>query len=121
VLTVLPDSGGTPRPGHTYTEYKQLLCSLYITHTANEEPVKIQYNVWFQCLVPIYVFLEMKLCSLVIPKTELYCSVSHFHVSVIDLNISRIGLLILLQTNQIGRLILGICSQIHKYRNWELF
>jgi hypothetical protein len=36
-------------------------------YTANEGPVRIQY----QCLVPIYVFPEMKLCSLVISKTEL--------------------------------------------------
>jgi hypothetical protein len=35
--------------------------------TANEGPVKIQY----QCLVPIYVFPEMNLRSLVISKTEL--------------------------------------------------
>jgi hypothetical protein len=43
-------------------------------HTANEEPVRIQYK----CLVPIYVLLEMKLCSLVISKTELLCSLSQF-------------------------------------------
>ena len=35
--------------------------------TANEGPVRIQYK----CLVPIYVFLEMKLRGLVIPKTKL--------------------------------------------------
>jgi hypothetical protein len=35
--------------------------------TANEGPVKIQYK----CLVPIYVFPEMKLRGLVISKTEL--------------------------------------------------
>jgi hypothetical protein len=36
-------------------------------HTENEGPVRIQYR----CLVPIYVFPEMKLYSLVISKTEL--------------------------------------------------
>jgi hypothetical protein len=36
-------------------------------YTANEGPVRIQYK----CLVPIYVFPEMKLRSLVISKTEL--------------------------------------------------
>jgi hypothetical protein len=35
-------------------------------HTANEGPVRIQYN----RLVPIYVFPEMKLHSLIISKTE---------------------------------------------------
>jgi hypothetical protein len=35
--------------------------------TANEGAVRIQ----FQCLVPIYVFPEMKLRSLLISKTEL--------------------------------------------------
>ncbi len=34
---------------------------------ANEGPVRIQYK----CLVPIYLFSEMKLCSLLISKTEL--------------------------------------------------
>ena len=38
-------------------------------YTANEGPVRIQYK----CLVPIYVFPEMKLRSLLISKTELYC------------------------------------------------
>jgi hypothetical protein len=37
------------------------------TCTANEGPVGILYN----CLVPIYVFPEMKLRVLVISKTEL--------------------------------------------------
>jgi hypothetical protein len=35
--------------------------------TANEGPMRIQYK----CLVPIYVFSEMKLCSLLITKREL--------------------------------------------------
>ncbi len=35
--------------------------------TANEGRVRIQYK----CLVPIYVFPEMKLCSILISKTEL--------------------------------------------------
>jgi hypothetical protein len=42
--------------------------------TANEGPVRIRYKCW----VPIYVFPEMKLCCLVISKTELECSVSLF-------------------------------------------
>jgi hypothetical protein len=37
------------------------------SHTAKEGPVRIQYK----CLVPTYVFPEMKLCSLIISKTEL--------------------------------------------------
>ncbi len=35
-------------------------------HTANEGPVRIQYK----CLVPIYVFPEMKLCNLLISKMQ---------------------------------------------------
>ncbi len=38
-----------------------------IIHSANEEPVRIQYK----CLVPICVFPEMKLCGRFISKTEL--------------------------------------------------
>ncbi len=43
-------------------------------YTAYEGPVRIQYK----CLVPIYVFPEMKLCSLLISKAESECSVSQF-------------------------------------------
>jgi hypothetical protein len=39
----------------------------YFKCTANEGQVRIQYK----CLVPIYVFPLMNLCSLVISKTEL--------------------------------------------------
>ncbi len=49
----------------------QKACTMYI---ANEGPVRIQYK----CLVPIYVFPEMELYSLVISKTELKCSVFQF-------------------------------------------
>jgi hypothetical protein len=47
--------------------------------TAHEGPVRIQYK----CLVPIYVFPEMKQDGLVISKTELQCSVSQFPHSCI--------------------------------------
>ncbi len=36
-------------------------------YTANEGPVRIQYK----CLVPIYVYPEIKFSGLVISKTEL--------------------------------------------------
>jgi hypothetical protein len=67
-------------------------------HTANEGPVRILYI----CLVPIYVFPEMKLCGLVISKKELKCSVSQFPNSCIceQFIYSRIGLPILLQLNR---------------------
>jgi hypothetical protein len=71
--------------------------SKVILYTANEGPVRIQYK----CLVPIYVFPEIKLCRLVISKTEVQSIVlspnSYTHISVRDLYISRIGLSILLQ------------------------
>ncbi len=39
-------------------------------NTANEGPVRIQYK----CLDPIYVYTEMKLCNLLISKTEfMFC------------------------------------------------
>ncbi len=65
--------------------------------TANEGPVRIQYK----CLVPIYVFPEMKLRGLAIPKQN-YNVLSpnfHIHVSVSDFYIPGIGLPILLQPN----------------------
>jgi hypothetical protein len=42
------------------------VCTVVSTYTANEGPVKIQYK----CLASIYVFPEMKLCTLLIFKTE---------------------------------------------------
>jgi hypothetical protein len=85
-----------------------------ITHTANEEPVRIQYK----CLVPIYVFPEIKL---LFPKQNYYVlsSSSYSHTSVRNLYISRIGLPILLQGNMwtdagyINR------SHTHKCGNWD--
>ncbi len=43
------------------------LCPHNLLYTANEGLVRIQYK----CLVPIYVFPEMKLQGLIISKTEL--------------------------------------------------
>jgi hypothetical protein len=66
----------------------------YGNHTAKEGMVRIQYK----CLVPIYVFLEIKLSF---PK-QIYTVLSlsfYTHMSVRDLYISRIGLPILLQGN----------------------
>jgi hypothetical protein len=63
-------------------------------YTAKEGLVRIQYK----CLVPIYVFPEMKLLfskqnyKVLSPST-------YTHISVRDLYISRIGLPILLQGN----------------------
>jgi hypothetical protein len=56
--------------------------------------VKIQYK----CLIPIYVFPEMKL---LFPKHNynVLSPSSYTHISVRDLYISRIGLPILLQGN----------------------
>jgi hypothetical protein len=62
--------------------------------TANEGPVRIQYK-W---LVPIYVFPEMKLLF-PIQNYNVLSPSSYTHISVRDLNISRIGLPILLQGN----------------------
>jgi hypothetical protein len=63
-------------------------------YTANEGPVRIQYK----CLVPIYVFPEMKLLFLKQNFNVLFPS-SYTHIPVIDLYISRIGLPILLEGN----------------------
>ncbi len=67
---------------------------LRLWHTANEGPVRIQYK----CLVPIYVYPEMKL---LFPKQNfnVLSPSSYIHISVRDLHISGIGLHILLQEN----------------------
>jgi hypothetical protein len=74
-------------------------------HTANEGPERIQYK----CLVPIYVFPEIKL---LFPKQNYnVLSPSSFtYISVRDLYISRIGLPILLQ--EISGPILGIYNSL---------
>jgi hypothetical protein len=61
--------------------------------TANEGPVRIQYK----CLVPIYVFQEMKLIFQY--NYNVLSPSSYTHISVRDLYISRIGLPILLPGN----------------------
>ncbi len=63
-------------------------------YTANGGPVRILYK----CLVPIYVFPEMKL---LFPKQNynVLSLSSYIHKSVRDLYIYRIGLPILLQGN----------------------
>ncbi len=95
----------------TFTRYRIYGTLLYYIHansmcvstiscgilcTANEGSVRIQ----FKCLVPIYVFPEMKL---LFSKTELQYNVlspsSYIHISLGDLYFSRIGLPILLQGN----------------------
>jgi hypothetical protein len=60
-------------------------------YTANEGLVRIQYK----CLVPIYVFLEIKLFFPKLNYNVLSPS-SYTQISVRDLYISRIGLPILL-------------------------
>ncbi len=68
-------------------------------HTTMEGAVRIQYK----CLVPIYVFPEMKLrAALLFPKQNcnIMCPNFHIHVSVSNLYIPRIGLPILLQPNR---------------------
>ncbi len=51
----------------TYVYEKEWGTTIVSLHTANEGPMRIQYK----CLVPIYVFQEMKLYGLIISKTEL--------------------------------------------------
>ena len=62
----------------------------------------------------------MKLRGLVISKTELYCSVSsfHLHVSVSDLYIPRIGLPFFLQPNR--QTDPGNTKIAHRYTNVEI-
>jgi hypothetical protein len=66
--------------------------------TANEGPVKIQYN----CLVPIFMYSQKWNCAAsLFPKHNynVLSPNSYTHISVRDLYISRIGLSILLQPN----------------------
>jgi hypothetical protein len=82
---------------HILYGWVRLIVSLRLiswTCAANEGPVKIQYK----CLVPIYIFPEMKL---LFPKHNynVLSPSSYTHKSVRDLYISRIGLPILLQEN----------------------
>jgi hypothetical protein len=78
---------------------------------AGENPI------YCKCLVPIYVFTEMKL---LFPK-QIYSVLSpssYIHISVTDLYISRIGLLTLLQGNFMSHP--GIISIAHRPMNVEI-
>ncbi len=81
--------GGRPMQG------KSISISWDNPFVANEGPVRIQYK---EGLIPIYVFIEMKL---LFPKQNynVLSPSSYTHISVRDLYISRIGLPILLQEN----------------------
>jgi hypothetical protein len=97
----------------------------YALQMKSEGLVRNQYK----CLVPIYVFPEMKLHGLVISKTELHvqCSVSQFSHSCLCalFTVQYIfpGSVCLFCCSHIDRQILGIYKIAHRYknvhRNWE--
>jgi hypothetical protein len=69
-------------------------------------------RIHYKCLVPIYVFPEMKLCGLVISKTELKCSASPFPHSCICERLINPGSVCLFCCSQISRPILGIYKSL---------
>ncbi len=77
-----------------FWEYLFRIFGISSVYTAKEGMVRIQYK----CLVPIYVFPEIKLAF---PKQNynVLSPSSYIHMSVRDLYIPRIGLPILLQGN----------------------
>jgi hypothetical protein len=79
-------------------------------YTANEGSVRIQYK----CLVPIYVYPEMKLLFLKQNYNVLFPSV-YSHISVRDLYISRFGLPILMKENWLT----DPGNMTHECGNWD--
>ncbi len=86
----------------------------FFNFTANEGSVKIIYK----CMVPIYVFPEMKL---LFPKQNynVLSPSSYTHLFVRDQYISRIGLLILLRRNMWSGPILGIYKSLTDTWMWN--
>jgi hypothetical protein len=88
--------------------------------TANDGPVRIQYK----CLVPIYVFPEIKLCSLIIFKNRIttFCLTVSTVIYLCEIYIFP-GSVCLPCCSQICGRILGILyinrSQTHECRNWD--
>ncbi len=78
----------------TFDVFYQIYQAICPRYMANEGPMRIQY----QCLVPIDVFPEMKLLFLK-QNYDVLSPSSYTHISVRDLNISRMGLPILLLGN----------------------
>ncbi len=87
-------------------------CSI-LFYTANEGPVRIQHK----CLVPIYVFPEMKQFF---PKQNynVLSPSSYTHLSVRDLYIP--GLVCLFCCREICGPILGIYKSLHRHMNVEI-
>ncbi len=81
--------------------------------TANEGPARIQYK----CLFPIYVFLEMKLHGLVIPK-------QNYNVLSIFMYLGAMYIfprsVCIFCCSQIGRPIDGNIEIVHRYMNVEI-
>ncbi len=92
------------------------LLAVQCSDAANEGLVRIQYK----CLVPIYVFPEMKL---LFPKQNynVLSPSSYTHISVRDLYIPRIDLHVLLQGNKwtdTGNIYVNR-SQTQECGNWD--
>ncbi len=105
-------SSSSPCVSYPRSFWKHMSC------TANEGLVRIRYK----CLVPIYVFPEGKLCSLVTSKTEFWCSVSQFlHTYICERFIYFQDRSVFFAPAKyvdwsweyINR------SQTHKFRNWD--
>ncbi len=98
-----------------HLQFSHFNCGCFNIYTANEEPVRIQYK----CLLPIYVFPEMKLCTVQPRYFKNIIIMFCLQIPVRDLYISSISLSTLLQAKYVDRSWEYINhSQTHGCRNW---
>jgi hypothetical protein len=81
-------------------------------HTANEGPVSIEYK----CLVPIYVFPDMKLCSLLISKTVMFCLPIHTRICLWEIYIFPRSVCLFCCSQICGQI---LDSHTHQCGNWD--
>ncbi len=94
-----------------FPEKESIMEISFAVYSANEGPVTIQYK----CLLPIYVFPEMKLHGPIISKTKIMFCLPIFIFPYLWAIYLFSGSVCLFCCSQIGKQILGIYKSLNRY------